>query len=65
MSFANQALIAQWLVENKGKLESKVYDVPDKIDQRVARLKLKGLGIKIDSLTKEQKKYLCSWQEGT
>ncbi len=65
MSFANQALISQWLVKNKSKLEVKVYDVPDKIDKRVARLKLKGLGIKIDSLTKKQKKYLSSWTEGT
>jgi len=65
MSFANQALISQWLVKNKSKLEVKVYDVPDKIDKRVARLRLKGLGIKIDSLTKKQKKYLSSWTEGT
>ena len=65
MSFANQALAAEWLVQNKGKLENKVYTLPRKLDVQVAELKLKALGIKIDKLTLEQKKYLNSWQEGT
>jgi len=65
MSFANQALAAEWLVQNKGKLENKVYTLPRKLDVQVAELKLKALGIKIDKLTVEQKKYLNSWQEGT
>ncbi len=65
MSFANQALAAEWLVQNKGKLENKVYTLPRKLDVQVAELKLKALGIKIDKLTLEQKKYLNSWTEGT
>jgi len=65
MSFANQALAVKWLVENKGKLENKVYRVPDEIDREVAKIKLKTMGIEIDVLTEEQKKYLESWQEGT
>ena len=65
MSFANQALAAEWLVQNKGKLENKVYTLPRKLDIQVAELKLKALGIKIDKLTPEQKKYLNSWTEGT
>lgn len=65
MSFSNQALVAKWLVDNKGKLENKVYKVPEEIDREVARRKLKTMGIKIDRLTEEQKKYLESWREGT
>jgi len=65
MSFYNQALVAKWLVDNKGKLENKVYKVPEEIDREVARRKLKTMGIKIDRLTEEQKKYLESWKEGT
>lgn len=65
MSFANQALAAEFFVKKKGKLENKVYSLPEKLDRRVARLKLQAMGVKIDSLTKEQKKYLTSWQEGT
>lgn len=65
MSFANQALAAEYFVKNKGKLKNKVYKLPEKIDQQVARFKLQSMGIKIDRLTKEQKKYLTSWQEGT
>ena len=64
MSFSNQALVAKWLVDNKGKLENKVYKVPEEIDREVARRKLKTC-IKIDRLTEEQKKYLESWKEGT
>ncbi|NQT28626.1 MAG: adenosylhomocysteinase, partial [Candidatus Omnitrophica bacterium] len=65
LSFANQALSCEHIAKNHKKLENKVYKVPDKIDEKVAQLKLKALGIKIDKLTAEQKKYLSSWQEGT
>lgn len=65
MSFANQALAAEFIVHNKGKLENRVYAMPDKIDTEIARLKLAAMGIAIDTLTAEQKKYLASWQEGT
>ncbi|HKX12654.1 MAG TPA: adenosylhomocysteinase [bacterium] len=65
MSFANQALCAEYLVQNKGKLEQRVYDVPKNIDQEISRLKLKALGVKIDILSPEQERYLASWQEGT
>lgn len=65
MSFADQALCMEYLVKNKGKLEVKVHNVPEEIDKEVARLKLKAMGVKIDRLTGEQKKYLSSWQEGT
>lgn len=65
MSFANQALSVLYLHENRGKLERKVYRVPDHIDREVARRKLASLNIQIDELTEEQKKYLASWEEGT
>ena len=65
MSFANQALCAEYMVKNKGKLEIKVNPVPEEIDKEVARLKLKAMGVAIDTLTAEQRKYLNSWQEGT
>lgn len=65
MSFANQALAAEWIVINKGKLKNKVYVLPRKIDREIASLKLKAMGINIDRLSKEQRKYLSSWQEGT
>jgi adenosylhomocysteinase len=65
MSFANQALCLEYLVKNKGKLQPNVYPVPEEIDSEIGRLKLKAMNIKIDSLTKEQKKYLESWEEGT
>jgi len=65
MSFANQALAAEWFVQKKGKLEKKVYVLPKKLDQEVASLKLKAMGIQIDKLTPEQKHYLTSWTEGT
>jgi len=65
MSFANQALCAEYMVKNRGKLEIKVHPVPEEIDKEVARLKLKAMGVGIDSLTAEQRKYLASWQEGT
>jgi adenosylhomocysteinase len=65
MSFANQALAAEFLLQQKGKLENKVYVLPRKLDVEVARLKLKAMGIKYDTLTAEQSKYLASWDEGT
>lgn len=65
MSFANQALCAEHVVKNHKQLEKKVYGVPTEIDQLIARLKLSSMGIGIDSLTEEQKKYLSSWQMGT
>lgn len=65
MSFATQALATQFCIENKGKLGSKVFDVPKAIDERVATLKLESMGIGIDTLTPEQVKYLNSWEEGT
>lgn len=65
MSFANQALAAEFLVKNKGKLENKVYTLPREVDLEIARIKLDSMGIKIDSLTVEQEKYLNSWSCGT
>ncbi len=65
MSFANQALCAEYLAKHAKTLERKVYDVPDEIDAEVAWLKLNAMGIEIDTLTKEQERYLASWEEGT
>jgi adenosylhomocysteinase len=65
MSFANQALCAEYMAKNYRKLEKKVYPVPANIDRNIAALKLKAMGIKIDKLTPEQKKYLKSWEMGT
>jgi len=65
MSFANQALSAEYIKENHDKLEPKVYKVPDELDFEVAKLKLKAMGIEIDELTPEQIKYLSSWEHGT
>jgi len=65
MSFANQALCAEYMARNAGTLERRVYDVPDDIDAEVARLKLHSMGVAIDTLTEEQKRYLTSWEEGT
>jgi adenosylhomocysteinase len=65
MSFANQALAAEFAVQNAGSLERKVYPVPEDIDNEIARLKLATMGIDIDKLTEEQAKYLASWDEGT
>lgn len=65
MSFSIQVLVAEWLKKVGRNLEPKVYRVPEEIDKKVARLKLAAIGIKIDKLTKEQKKYLESWEEGT
>jgi adenosylhomocysteinase len=65
MSFANQALAAEWVATNGATLERRVYDVPKEIDDEIARLKLETMGIEIDRLTEEQAKYLASWDEGT
>jgi len=65
MSFANQALSAEYIVQNAASLEKKVYVVPKEIDDEIARLKLATMGIEIDQLTEEQAKYLASWDEGT
>jgi adenosylhomocysteinase len=65
MSFANQALSCEWMVQNAAKLEKKVYPVPEDIDREVARLKLETMGVRIDELTAEQKSYLEGWEEGT
>ena len=65
MSFANQALAAEYMVKNAASLEKRVYDVPPEVDERIARLKLASLGMGIDTLTPEQVKYLASWNQGT
>ena len=65
MSFANQALSAEWVVANRGQLEPRVYPVPAEIDKDVARLKLRAMGVEIDELTAEQERYLSSWEQGT
>jgi adenosylhomocysteinase len=65
MSFANQALVCEWIVANASSLDRKVYDVPTEIDKEVARLKLETMGVRIDELTADQKAYLEAWEEGT
>ena len=65
MSFSNQFMSVKFLVENRGKLEKKVYNVPEDIDNEIARIKLKTMGFEIDELTEEQRKYLSSWEIGT
>ncbi|MBT9146337.1 MAG: Adenosylhomocysteinase [Syntrophomonadaceae bacterium] len=65
MSFANQALSAEFIVQKSQTLKKKVYPVPEKIDKQIAKLKLKSMGVEIDNLTSEQKKYLVSWEAGT
>ena len=65
MSFANQALCTEYIVKNAAKLEKRVYGVPANIDSRISAFKLKAMGVKIDVLTPEQKKYLASWDMGT
>jgi len=65
MSFATQALASEWAVKNRKKLTPQVYEVPTAVENWVAKLKLASMGIKIDSLTKEQQKYLSSWSHGT
>jgi adenosylhomocysteinase len=65
MSFANQALCAEYMVQHASELKKTVYPVPEQIDKTIAALKLKAMGIEIDILTPQQVKYLASWQEGT
>jgi adenosylhomocysteinase len=65
MSFANQALGAEYMLRNADTLEKRVYVIPTEVDQEIARLKLAAMGIEIDQLTEEQKAYLASWKEGT
>ncbi|KKW22622.1 MAG: Adenosylhomocysteinase [Parcubacteria group bacterium GW2011_GWF2_50_9] len=65
MSFANQALGAKFILDNRGKLENKVYVIPEAVDRAIAERKLRALGVKIDTLTPAQAKYLESWEEGT
>lgn len=65
MSFANQALAAEYMLKNSSRLKKDVYPVPEDIDMEIARLKLDAMGVRIDRLTPEQKKYLASWEMGT
>ncbi len=65
MSFATQALASEWAVKNRKRLKSQVYDVPNEVENWVARLKLASMGIHLDTLTKKQKAYLTSWAVGT
>jgi len=65
MSFANQALSVEYISKHHKELKNRVYTVPEAIDKNIARLKLKSLGIRIDTLNAEQKKYLSSWEIGT
>ena len=65
MSFSTQALATEYVIKNAGKLQHRVYDVPQEIENWVAKAKLKSMGIKIDKLLPEQVRYLASWQEGT
>jgi len=65
MSFANQALSLEYMVQHAAEMEKKVYGVPEVIDRNIARLKLEAMGVSIDTLTPEQEKYLKSWEHGT
>ncbi|MCS7144655.1 MAG: adenosylhomocysteinase, partial [Archaeoglobaceae archaeon] len=65
MSFSDQALAVKYIAENWEKLENKVYRLPDELDRKVARLKLETMGVKIDTLTEEQVRYLSDWRSGT
>jgi adenosylhomocysteinase len=65
MSFANQAMACEYLVKNKGNLEPRVHSIPEEVDQNIAALKLKGMGIEIDTLTADQIEYINSWTVGT
>jgi adenosylhomocysteinase len=65
MSFANQALSAEFMAKNAERLERKVYEVPKEIDEEIASLKLRTMGVDIDTLTDEQRRYLASWDQGT
>jgi adenosylhomocysteinase len=65
MSFANQALSAEWILQNRDSLSKNVHVIPEEIDREIARIKLQTLGYRMDTLTEEQVRYLASWQEGT
>ena len=65
MSFANQALSAEYMVKNAKELKPQVYAVPEHLDKQIAKLKLDSMGVQIDKLTPEQEHYLASWDEGT
>jgi adenosylhomocysteinase len=65
MSFANQALGAEYMAKHGRDLKPQVYPIPEEIDREIARLKLQAMGVEIDTLTPEQARYLESWQEGT
>jgi adenosylhomocysteinase len=65
MSFANQALAAEYMVKNAKDLKAQVYPVPEHLDKQIAKLKLESMGVHIDKLTPEQEHYLASWNEGT
>jgi adenosylhomocysteinase len=65
MSFANQSLCLEYLIKNQGSIKARVYPVPEDIDKEIARLKLKSMGVEIDTLTHEQTRYLASWEQGT
>jgi adenosylhomocysteinase len=65
MSFANQALSAEYMLKNHAQLENKVYSVPEHLDREIARIKLEAMGVQVDKLTAEQELYLASWSEGT
>jgi adenosylhomocysteinase len=65
MSFANQALCAEYMAKEHKKLGKRVYPVPEPIDREIARLKLESMNVEIDTLTAEQEKYLSSWEMGT
>ena len=65
MSFANQALGAEWIAQNHNHLDKQVYELPHEVDEEIAHLKLHAMGVAIDYLTEEQERYLTSWQEGT
>ncbi|MFQ5380533.1 MAG: adenosylhomocysteinase [Dehalococcoidia bacterium] len=65
MSFANQALGSEWIANNHQRLEKRVYQLPEEVDHEIAALKLKAMGLEIDSLTEEQQAYLSTWEVGT
>jgi adenosylhomocysteinase len=65
MSFANQALASEWIAQHHAELGRQVYSLPKELDDEIARLKLEAMGVRIDTLTEEQRRYLASWQEGT
>ena len=65
MSFSNQAMAAEYLIENEGKLEPRIYTLPEEIDREVAAIKLAHMGGGLETLTSDQEAYLAGWQEGT